>query len=178
MSDTVDIVKLFRPQEGDLIIVDFNKVNVTQVENAVANLKVPVIAVHDLSTIKMFGIREQADHSQQVAQLQLENDSQNKEIFRLNRIIKDDMVPKPAPAPIKPETPAVGNLAPKTETKPAEPILKPFVPPPNPIVPSPVSSTPSATDEKHAVADPAPTNTVVQTNPAPLPLPSTGAKTT
>lgn len=107
---STDIVKLFRPQPGDIIIVDFNKVNVTQVENAVKDLKVPVIAVHDINTIKMWGLREQADHSQQVAELTLQLDAATKENTRLNRIIKDDMVPK---AQAVPQPQAVGNLIPK-----------------------------------------------------------------
>lgn len=107
---SVDIIKLFRPQTGDIIIVDFNKVNVTQVENAVKDLKVPVIAVHDINTIQIWGIREQADHSQAVATLQLELDAAKKENLRLNRIIKDDMVPK---AQAVPQPSAVGNLVPK-----------------------------------------------------------------
>lgn len=107
---SVDTVKLFRPQAGDIVIVDFNKVNVTQVENAVKDLKVPVIAVHDINTIQIWGMREQVDHSQQVAELQLKLDAANKENFRLNRIIKDDMVPKAQAAP---QPQAVGNLVPK-----------------------------------------------------------------
>lgn len=106
----VDIIKLFRPQTGDIIIVDFNKVNVTQVENAIKDLKVPVIAVHDIQTIQIWGLREQADHSQTVAEQQIEIDDLKKENLRLNRIIKDDMVPK-AQAVSQPQ--AVGNLVPK-----------------------------------------------------------------
>jgi len=111
---SVDVIKLFRPQPGDIIIVDFNKVNVTQVENALGDSalgnKTPVIAVHDINTIKLYGLREQADHSQQLAELQLQLDAANKEITRLSRIIKDDMVPK---AMAIQQTQAVGNLAPK-----------------------------------------------------------------
>jgi hypothetical protein len=108
---SVDVVKLFRPQVGDIIIVDFNKVNTTQIENAVKDLKVPVVAVHDINTIKLFGLREQADHSQQLAELQLKLDVAEREVLRLNRIIKDDMVPK---AQAVPQPLAVGNLVPKT----------------------------------------------------------------
>lgn len=111
---SVDIIKLFRPQTGDLIIVDFNKVNVTQIENAVKDLNVPVIAVHDIQTIQIWGMREQADHSQTVAELQLELDAAKKEVLRLNRIIKDDMVPKAQAAEtVKLHSQAVGNLIPK-----------------------------------------------------------------
>jgi len=108
---SVDVVKLFRPQAGDIIIVDFNKVNTTQIENAVKDLKVPVVAVHDINTIKLFGLREQADHSQQLAELQLKLDVAEREVLRLNRIIKDDMVPK---AQAVPRPQAVGNLVSKT----------------------------------------------------------------
>lgn len=108
---SMDIVKLFRPQSGDIIIVDFNKVNVTQVENAVKDLKVPVIAVHDINTIQIWGLSEQVDHSQTVVEQQFKLDAAEKEIARLNRIIKDDMVPK---AQAVPQPLAVGNLVPKT----------------------------------------------------------------
>lgn len=107
---SVDAVKLFRPQQGDIIIVDFNKVNVTNVENAVKDLGVAVIAVHDIDTIQIFGMREQKDFSQENADLQLALDAAQKEVFRLNRIIKDDMVPK-SQAVAQPQ--AVGNLVPK-----------------------------------------------------------------
>ena len=117
---SVDTIKLFRPQAGDIVIVDFNKVNVTQVENAVKDLKVPVIAVHDINTIQIWGMREQVDHSQAVAELQLKLDAAAKENNRLKRIIKDDMIPKPQPvaastttAHNQPEPKAVGNLVPK-----------------------------------------------------------------
>jgi hypothetical protein len=102
---SVDILKLFRPQAGDIVIVDFNKVNVTQVENVLADSKVPVIAVHDINTIKLYGLREQADHSQQLAELQLKLDAANKEILRLNRVIKDEMIPKPSPVAATTTTP-------------------------------------------------------------------------
>ena len=107
---SVDIIKLFRPQAGDIIIVDFNKVNVTQVENAVKDLEVPVIAVHDIHTIQIWGMREQADHSQTVAEQEIKIGDLEREVSRLNRIIKDDMVPK-AQAVHQPQ--AVGNLIPK-----------------------------------------------------------------
>ncbi len=78
-----EIVKLFRPQAGDILIVDFNKVNVTQVENAVKDLKVPVIAVHDINTIQLFGLREQNDFSEQTAKLQLDLNAANDKIKQL-----------------------------------------------------------------------------------------------
>lgn len=124
----VDTVKLFRPQAGDIIVVDFNKVNMTQVENAVADLKVPVIGVHDLATIKLVGLREQVDHSEQVASLQQELDKANTEKIRLAKMIQDDMVPKPKeaahvkPAVENPVAPTpVANLVPKTQVQPVQP---------------------------------------------------------
>lgn len=106
---SVDAVKLFRPQLGDIIIVDFNKINVTKVEELVKDLNVPVIAVHDINTIQVFGMREQKDFTQENADLQLQLAASEKEIVRLGRIIKDDMVPK-AQAIAQPQ--AVGNLVP------------------------------------------------------------------
>jgi hypothetical protein len=102
---SIDVIKLFRPQAGDIVIVDFNKVNVTQVENVLVDSKIPVIAVHDINTIKLYGLREQADHSQQVAELQLKLETANKEILRLNRIVKDEMIPKPSPVAATTTTP-------------------------------------------------------------------------
>lgn len=124
---SMDIVKLFRPQSGDIIIVDFNKVNVTQVENAVKDLKVPVIAVHDINTIQIWGLSEQVDHSQTVVEQQFKLDAAEKEIARLNRIIKNDMVPK---AQAVPQSQAVGNLVPKTVpvTTPASTVVNPLPP--------------------------------------------------
>lgn len=109
----LETIKLFRPQAGDIIVVDFNKVNMTQVEQAlkvIGEESVPIIGVHDIQTIKLYGMREQRDHSQNVATLQLQLDAANKENVRLGRIIKDDMVPK---AMATPQPQAVGNLAPK-----------------------------------------------------------------
>lgn len=106
---SVEAVKLFRPQPGDIVVVDFNKVNVTQVENAMPE-GVAVIAVHDINTIQIWGLKEQKDFSQELADLQLELDAAKKEIVRLGRIIKDDMVPK-SQAVAQPQ--AVGNLIPK-----------------------------------------------------------------
>src|SRR5690348_7749735 len=94
---SVDAIKMFRPQDGDIVIVDFNKVNVTNVEQALKDSKVPVIAVHDIDTIKMYGIREQKDFTQENADLHVQLESAQAEIKRLNRVIKDDMIPKPTP---------------------------------------------------------------------------------
>ena len=148
---SVDIIKLFRPQIGDIIIVDFNKVNVTQVENAVKDLKVPVIAVHDINTIQIWGLREQADHSQTVAEQQIEIDDLKKENLRLNRIIKDDMVPK-AQAVHQPQ--AVGNLVPKTVpvTSEAAPNILRTTPLPT-VTEKPITSTISGTVTATPVKD-------------------------
>jgi hypothetical protein len=114
---SVDAVKLFRPQQGDIVIVDFNKVNVTQVENAVKDFDVPVIAVHDIDTIKIFGLREQKDFTQQNADLQLQLDAAEKEIRRLNRIIKDDMIPKAQSVAASTNVVSTPSLPPPTITR-------------------------------------------------------------
>ena len=148
---SVDIIKLFRPQTGDIIIVDFNKVNVTQVENAVKDLKVPVIAVHDIQTIQIWGLREQADHSQTVAEQQIEIDDLKKENLRLNRIIKDDMVPK---AQAVPQPQAVGNLVPKVVPVTTQPTTHAITAPmPAVTTEKPVTSTISGTVTATPVKD-------------------------
>lgn len=82
---SIATLKLLRPQAGDIVIVDFNKVNITQVENVVKDMNVAVIAIHDINTIKIFGMREQKDFSEKVQKL-LEENSKLKEQLQENRI--------------------------------------------------------------------------------------------
>lgn len=77
---SIETLKLLRPQAGDIVVVDFNKVNITQVENAVKDMNVAVIAVHDIDTIKIFGMREQKDFSEEVQKLQEELSAAKKQL--------------------------------------------------------------------------------------------------
>lgn len=78
--DFVKYLKLLKPQNGDLIIADFNKVNITQLEKALEEekLNVAVIGVHNIDTIKLFGLT--AKKEVEVSQEELET-----------------IIPKPAP---------------------------------------------------------------------------------
>ncbi len=96
MATLDQFIKLLRPQDGDIIIADFNKVNLTQLEQALAKegVDVPAIGVHNIETIKLFGLREQQDFNHELTVTKQELENSQKEVQRLTKIIQNEMVPK------------------------------------------------------------------------------------